>query len=142
MDRKMMICDDCKHLFSFEQIKINESIVKIGNEDLTLVYFLCPRCNKVYRVTLKDAQYEELAKDIERTKVRARKARNDNRCEGLANTLDGMVIKKTERLQRYAMKLNASFMGTFTFTSSENNQKEKIKYLPQRTWNLGGKQNE
>ena len=75
-----VICDECEHEFSMNSVNIQEVTMNLGGQALTLVYFTCPKCNKIYRITLKDERYEELKEDLERTKIRIRKnrgSRND-----------------------------------------------------------------
>ena len=123
-------CDECKKEFSLNAIEIEEAEVKINNKQLTLVYFTCPKCNKIYRVSLMDARYKELKEDIEKTKRRIRRNHGSNNDE-VAKTLNDMVFKKLKRLRDHTDKLNKMFPGTFTCVVSENNHKEKIiKYLP------------
>ena len=123
-------CDDCNNTFLLNAAYINETKVEINDQQFTLVYFTCPKCNKIYRITLKDKRYEELAEDLERTKNRIRKNHGSNNDEW-ARVLDGMVRKKHARLKNHLSRLNEKFTGTFTFVVSENNQEDKfIKYLP------------
>ena len=126
----MIVCDECKYEFSMDSVEIQEATMNLSGQALTLVYFTCPKCNKIYRITLKDERYEELKEDLERTKTRIRKncgSRNDE----MARTLNSMVFKKLERMKNYLTKLNNKFPGTFTFVASENNHKDKIiTYLP------------
>lgn len=126
----VLICDKCKKEFFLNTTEIKESAIRIGDEDLVLVFFTCPECNEIYRVSLKDKRYEELVEDIEKTKRRVRKLHGSD-CNELAKTLNSMLLKKVERLRAHTTKLNKKFNGTFTFVVSENNQEEKtIKYLP------------
>lgn len=123
-------CDECKHEFSMDSVDIKEVTVDLYGQALTLVYFTCPKCNKIYRITLKDKRYEELKEDLERTKNRIRKnlgSRNDEK----ARMLNDMVMKKLQRSKNHLKNLNNRFPGTFTFVASENNHEDKIiKYLP------------
>jgi len=126
----LLKCDECNQEFLLKADYINEAKVEINDQTLTLVYFTCPKCNKIYRILLKDKRYEELAEDLERTKNRIRKNHGSNNNE-LARVLDDMVRKKHERLRNHVDRLSKMFPGTFTFVVSENNQKDKfIKYLP------------
>lgn len=123
-------CDDCGYEFSVRGVEIDEAKVTINDQLFTLVYFTCPKCNKIYRVTLKDKKYEKLAEDLEKIKNRIRKNHGSNNNE-LARVLGEMERKKLERLRAHFDRLNKMFPGTFTFVVSENNQKDKlIKYLP------------
>lgn len=125
-----VLCDECKHEFSMNTVNIQEANIHLGGQDLVLVYFTCPKCNKIYRIALKDERYEELKEDLERTKKRIRRnygSRNDE----LASVLNSMVVSKLERLRKHVEKLNSTFSGTFTFVASENNHEDKIiTYLP------------
>ena len=126
-----IVCNECDYEFSMNSVKIKEATVNVGKkEEIILMYFTCPKCNKIYRIMIKDKQYEVLKEDLEKIKTRIRK-NNGSRNDELARVLDSMVIKKHERLKNHMMKLNERFSGTFTFVVSENNHKEKIiKYLP------------
>lgn len=126
----VICCDECKYEFLMNSVKIDEAIIKLGGQALKLVYFTCPKCNKIYRIILKDNEYDKLVEDLEKTKKRIRKncgSRNDE----FASVLNSMVNKKHERLKNHVEKLNKKFPGTFTFVTSENNNEEKIiTYLP------------
>ena len=123
-------CDECKHEFSMNSVDIQEVAINLDGQVLKLVYFTCPKCNKIYRITLKDERYEELKEDLERTKKRIRRnygSRNDE----FASTLNAMAVRKHERMRNHLSRLNEKYPGTFTFVASENNHEEKIiKYLP------------
>ena len=128
--KHMIICDECKNEFFLESVNIENSEVKVNNQQLTLIYFTCPKCNKIYRVSLADTRYFELIEDLEKTKKRIRKNHGSNN-EEMHRTLNQMVNIKLERLRSHTDKLNKKFPGTFTLVVSENNHKEKyIKYLP------------
>ena len=127
---KIIYCDECKHEFFLESVNIENAEVKINNQQLTLIYFTCPKCNKLYRVSLVDARYFELREDLEKTKKRIRRNHGSNN-EEMHRMLNQMVNRKLERLRSHTDKLNKKFPGTFTLVVSENNHQEKsIKYLP------------
>lgn len=129
-NKYLLRCDECDFEFLLSAANINNAEVVINDQPLTLVYYTCPKCNKIYRIILKDKKYEELAEDLERTKKRIRKNHGSNNIE-FASVLDGMVRNKHQRLRNHADRLNKQFPGTFTFVVSENNQEDKfIKYLP------------
>ena len=123
-------CDGCKHEFSMDSVDIQVAAMNLSGQVLTLVYFTCPKCNKIYRITLKDERYEELKEDLERTKMRIRK-NHGSRNDEMARMLNSMVMKKHERMRNHLTRLNDKFPGTFTFVVSENNHEDKIiTYLP------------
>lgn len=128
--RKVIVCDECKHEFYLEAVKIQEDIVVLNGVPVILAYFTCPKCNKIYRVSIQDKRYYELFEDLEKTKKRIRKNHGSNN-EAKANMLQSMVLKKQQRLSEHLKRVDKMFPGTFVFVTSENNHKEKtIKYLP------------
>ena len=130
IEKIRVVCDECKHEFFLESVNIENAEVKIKDQQLTLIYFTCPKCNKLYRVSLADTRYFELKEDLEKTKKRIRRNHGSNN-EEMAAMLNQMVLKKLERLRAHTDKLNKKFTGTFTLMVSENNHEEKIiKYLP------------
>lgn len=129
-EKAIIVCDECKHEFYLDAVGIHEAIVELNGVPVTLVYFACPKCNKIYRISIKDRRYYELVEDLEKTKKRIRRNHGSNNQE-MARMLNSMVFKKKQRLEEYVDKVNKMFPGTFTFVASENNHKEQtIKYLP------------
>ena len=49
MNQKTLICDECLNEFSLKAVGIQYAEVKINDQQLTLIYFACPKCNKIYR---------------------------------------------------------------------------------------------
>lgn len=123
-------CDECNHEFLLNAAAIHEAKIELNNTPVILVYFACPKCDKIYRVSIQDARYYDLKEDLEKAKKRMRR-NHGNKNIGMAETLHKSVIRKHERLKAHVDKVNKMFNGTFTFEVSENNPKEKvIKYLP------------
>ena len=129
-EKAIIVCDECKHEFYLDAVGIHEAIVELNGVPVTLAYFTCPKCNRIYRISILDGRYYELVEDLEKTKKRIRKNHGSNNQE-MARMLNSMVFKKKQRLEEYVDKVNKMFPGTFTFVASENNHKEQtIKYLP------------
>ena len=124
-----IICDECKTEFGSLAIEPLESTIS-NLEGITLRFFTCPKCNKIYVITLINSDTKGLIEDLEKVKKRIRK--NYGRMnEQMAQMLNDMVIKKHNRLKLSIDRLMAKYGGTFTFAASENNSKEVvIKYLP------------
>lgn len=130
MSQMKVNCDECKNEFILNPVDIKEDTVEIYGVNAILVYFTCPKCNRIYRISIQDKRYYELKEDLEKTKKRIRNNHGSNNDEK-ARVLNAMVVKKHERLKAYVDKVNKTFSGTFTFEVSKNNPKEKhIKYLP------------
>lgn len=129
-EKAIIVCDECKHEFYLNAVGIHEAIVELNCVPVTLVYFMCPKCNKIYRVSIQDRRYYELVEDLEKTKKRVQRNHGSNNQE-MVRMLNSMVFKKKQRLEEYVDKVNKMFQGTFTFVAYENNHKEQtIKYLP------------
>lgn len=123
-------CDECEHEFFLNAVGINEAIVELNSVPVTLVYFACPKCNKIYRVSIQDKRYYEMKEDLEKTKKRIRKNNGSHNME-MSKILNSMVVKKHERLAAYVDAVNKAFPGTFIFVESKGDHKQKsIKYLP------------
>ena len=122
-------CDDCKHEFSLNAVNIKQAAMTLDGQALTLVYFACPKCNKIYRIALQDERYDELRLDLEKTKKRIRRNHGSSNVE-FAGTLNAMVQRKLQRLRDHTTKLNGKYPGTFVFAVPENGEGKIIKYLP------------
>lgn len=118
-----IICDECKKEFFLKSVKIKESIVKVNNVPINLVYFMCPKCKKIYLISIQDKRYFELLDDLENTK---RKIKKNNGTGDLqkAEILNEMVFRKLNRLKSHEEKLKKKVDGTFIC------EEGIIKYLP------------
>lgn len=125
---KTITCNECGFEWPLNAVQIQEERIEIENEKLRLSFFTCPKCNKIYRVALMDARYDELVEDFEKTKKRIRRNHGSNTQE-LARVLTNAANKKLERLRNHVDKSTAKYPGTFTYVVSENKRKELV-YLP------------
>ena len=123
-------CDECKHEFFLKAVGINDAVVSLNGVFANLTYFACPKCNKIYRVSIQDMRYYELKEDFVKAQEKLRKYGDRHNGE-IYGVLQSMVRKKYNRLAAYVKKVHDAFPGTFIFVASENNHEEKsIKYLP------------
>lgn len=120
-------CDECNNEFNLKAMEIHESLVQLKGAFVNLVYFACPKCGKVYRISIQDRRYYDLKKDLEKAEERVRRGRCKVNAE-LMRMLISMVAQKEDRLKEHVDKVNKAFPGTFVFVS-EGDQKT-IKYLP------------
>lgn len=125
----VIACDECNYEFDWESVNIQSATVVIDGQDFTLDYFACPKCSRIYRISLKDDRYRELQEDIEETKKRIRKYHGSGNVLMVSN-LYSMAERKMVRLRNYSDKLNGKYPGTFVFAVSENGKDKTIKYLP------------
>lgn len=124
-----VVCDECQNEFALNADVIQEATVELDGQFYTLVYFACPECNKIYRITLKDDRYEALKLDVEKAKSGIRKIHGSNNFE-MARWLNKLVYNRLDRLRRYTKRLNGKFPGTFAFAVPEDGKGKTIVYLP------------
>lgn len=124
---KVIYCNDCNYEFLLSAVEIKEADIELSGQTMTLVYFVCPHCGRLYKVAIKDERYKVLLEDLNATKARIRRCRGKKNFE-LASMLNNMVQKKAQRLREHMDKLNGKFTGTFVCCASENNT-TVIKYI-------------
>lgn len=123
-------CDKCKHEFSMDTVDIKRDRVTVDGKNLILVYFVCPKCNRLYRAGLFDDEFFEMRKEVDEVKRKIRRnfASMDKE---MGDRLSQMLTVKINRMKRHSDKLRARFNGTFVLVASENNHNEYVvKYLP------------
>ena len=115
-------CDKCEHEFLLNAVGINDTNVIIDGQEYELQYFVCPECDKIYRILIKDSKYYKLVEELESAKKRIR--RNWGKMgQQMQQTLNDVAMKKQERLKAYSVKLNQKFPGVFEFTTPENGER-------------------
>lgn len=109
-----IVCDKCKHGFSLNTVKIKESPIDIGDDKLILMYFECPKCKKIYRITLKDEKSEELLQILKKTEQKLKEIKGCASAE-LVRKLEGMVDVRKEQYEYYINMLNNHYSGCFKY---------------------------
>lgn len=109
-----MKCDKCSYEFPIESVKIQESLVDLNNIKVVLVYFMCPSCKEVYKVSIQDKRYYDLKEDFDKAEKRYRKNLNKRNREQV-RILYNAMMKKKERLLNYVDAVNNAFNGKFVF---------------------------
>ena len=126
---KKVMCDECKYELDMAAVKIEETEILLNGEKMTLSYFVCPNCRKIYKVCLSDKKYKNLVEDLEATKKRVvRSSGNGN--IAFAKTLSKMVLKKVQRIKAHLSNLNGKYPGTFVFNNPDDKEDDSINYLP------------
>jgi len=134
MSQKMtkVKCSECKYEFILKVVGIHEVIVRLNGVPATLVYFACPKCNKIYYISIQDnyisiqdKRYYKLLKDFEKSKKRIRRNHGSNNNK-IARMLNSIFTRKHKHLKVYVDEVNKMFPETFTFVTSKNNHKEQI----------------
>ena len=121
-------CDACSYEFPFLSVKIKEATVQ-GVSDMTIRYFTCPKCGKLYPILLMDQKYRELLNDFVQAKLRYTKALRKPGNVGVASMLGESMMRKKQRLSAHHENIRRKYPGTFTIVSSEGNE-DIINYLP------------
>lgn len=117
---KQIVCDRCGCEFQLTSVKILQDKVQIGSKEFVLVYFVCPDCNAIYKVLLRDGRYNQLKDELTVSQKRYKKASSKGNLE-LARMLLGSIQRKQQRLEQHVLSLHNKYDGTFTFAASENN---------------------
>lgn len=123
MNNVNVICDDCGQHFVITAVKDIELNVK--DEQIILTYFMCPTCEKIYCVCIKNEEIKELEIDLDKANKRYKR---NMRCRNLETiqVLLNSFIRKKERIKAKTEKLMDKYPGTFTFVRSENDNEEII----------------
>lgn len=125
----IVVCDKCSAEFLVESVNIEECHVVVDGNVFFLKYFMCPECGQVYKVFfVEEKKYNEMAEDLRLTEKRMRRLKGKENYM-LLDRLQKMAMVKKNKIRRYVEFMNEKYRGTFTFASSENNQKE-IVYVP------------
>lgn len=119
----MIECDECKETFELDSIK--ESEVLLNGVKVILVYFTCPKCNRIYKISVQDKKYYDIQKELDAINHRIEVQKKKKNSSVLGHLIS-LAKNKKKRLASHILKVNKKFSGTFTFKSSENNQKEII----------------
>ena len=126
MNQKLKVkCDKCGHEFFLDAVGINDTKVTIDEQEYELQCFACPKCDKVYRILLKDPKYYKLVKELESAKERIiyNRGKVGQRMQEMLNEV---AMKKQQRLKAYSIKLNQKFTGVFEFTIPKSGEQHII----------------
>lgn len=92
-----IICDKCNKKFEHTKIKLKETKI---TDNITQIYYKCPKCKFKYVVGYKD---NEIRENIKRIKKLSSEALN----------YDKEVLKKIRNLKGRNMELNYRYMSLF-----------------------------
>lgn len=121
-------CDECGGGFSVSAVGIHEE--KVKNRDLHVDCFICPHCNHLYVVFIKDAECRQLQEEMREVEKRIKKLRGRKKFE-LSERVHQIFLNKKRKLIMHEEVLKSKYSGTFTIVTSEDNTME-IAYLPRR----------
>ena len=113
-------CDECSQEWLLQSDGILEAKVENADEkdELSVRFFTCPRCGKVYVVNLFDVRLKKLLKKREVLKARLNKA-----CEvknvDFAFAMSKRIDKLAKRFNRHSSELSKKYNGTFTLASND-----------------------
>lgn len=118
-----IICDFCKKEFSLQSVDdINSFTFPWKGKEITLHYFLCPKCNKIYKTGFSDEHSRMLASDLKVAEIRYAKAIKRNATEKQLSSLFNLVKIKRKKLAAYKQKLGNMFPGEFVFSTLQDGQ--------------------
>lgn len=112
-------CDECKSEFELYKNDVKKDIVKLDDVNVHLVYFMCPKCKRIYRVSIQDKNYYKFAKDLEKAKKKLRNYKGNDSI--VVNKLCAKALEKKKILEKYVDLVNETYDGTFEVVASKNN---------------------
>lgn len=112
-------CDECQSEFELYKNDVKKDIVNLDGVNVHLVYFMCPKCKRIYRVSIQDKNYYKFAKDLEKAKKKLRKYKGNDSI--VINKLCAKALEKKKILEKYVDLVNETYDGTFEVVASKNN---------------------
>ena len=122
-------CDECGHEFPLKSAGIQETRVEGVQEALTLVYFTCASCGKVYACSLRDDRWHELRQDLDEAKRRVKRNWTRVSEDQLVN-LQKIANKKLQKIKAHEDAMQRKYPGGFTVV--RRGATEHVKYEPRR----------
>lgn len=112
-------CDECQSEFELYKNDVKKDIVNLDGVNVHLVYFMCPKCKRIYRVSIQDKNYYKFAKDLEKAKKKLRNYKGNDSI--VINKLCAKALEKKKILEKYVDLVNETYDGTFEAVASKNN---------------------
>lgn len=112
-------CDECQSEFELYKNDVKKDIVNLDGVNVHLVYFMCPKCKRIYRVSIQDKNYYKFAKDLEKTKKKLRNYKGNDSI--VINKLCAKALEKKKILEKYVDLVNETYDETFEAVASKNN---------------------
>lgn len=112
-------CDECQSEFELYKNDVKKDIVNLDGVNVHLVYFMCPKCKRIYRVSIQDKNYYKFAKDLEKAKKKLRNYKGNDSI--VVNKLCAKALEKKKILEKYVDLVNETYDGTFEVVASKNN---------------------
>ena len=112
-------CDECQSEFELYKNDIKKDIINLDGVNVHLVYFMCPKCKRIYRVSIQDKNYYKFAKDLEKAKKKLRNYKGNDSV--VINKLCAKSLEKKKILEKYVDLVNETYDGTFEVVASKNN---------------------
>ena len=112
-------CDECQSEFELYKNDVKKDIINLDGVNVHLVYFMCPKCKRIYRVSIQDKNYYKFAKDLEKAKKKLRNYKGNDSV--VINKLCAKSLEKKKILEKYVDLVNETYDGTFEVVASKNN---------------------
>lgn len=122
-------CGECGAVFAVRAVKIKQSRVVCDGEALTLTYFVCPMCGKLYRIDLRDNRWYRLYDELEQARQRIERNWGKVSEDHIAK-LQALAGAKLERLKQHNKYMQEKFAGEFTVANPQNGGTDTITYIP------------
>ncbi len=126
-------CEKCDYEFSIEDVGLHQEKMEVDGLKFDLIYFYCPKCKKIYRVSIQDKKYYLLVEELEKVNKQIRNnfgTYNTARAEKLSKS----VKKKSRNLKNHVLEMNKRFDGEFAFFIDSKGNKT-IEYIKNENFN-------
>jgi uncharacterized protein YbaR (Trm112 family) len=105
------VCDECKGEFILTEDNIKTGHAEVNNVKLKLTYFICPHCNKLYRISIDTDKTQQL-KDTYLSLVQMIQERAKIGKLPTQSQLD-RVNKQKKLLDKEYQRLDSIYSGVF-----------------------------
>ena len=123
-DAKIVKCDDCDFKWNVDEIKVHTQVIKNEKgQEMSIRFFICPECKKVYVVDIMDFKARMLKKKYDKRlseNVKAIKARKQTKAHIDRTLKASEEYKKYQRLlkDKYSSCLYLRIEGDGTTTKN------------------------
>lgn len=122
-----IICSYCKNKFLLIAVK-NKKVI-VHKKEMELEYFVCPHCNVVHKIVLKDQGYNVLLKEVIRANKKFQEeTQKSNGMHEESKKKYEFLERKKKHLAKHVDVTNKLYPGSFTLLPATLNNEEKIIY--------------
>ena len=108
----IIVCDNCKHEFFANSVKIDEQYCFVKKQKYLVEYFTCPKCNRVYVIIIKNKEVTKMLQEIWVIQKRIIAQKDKGNVE-LMDKLITLASNKSNKLGEYVRRLKMTAGDNF-----------------------------